>query len=119
MMDDGRLVICSIIEWRLLIFNSDVSYVETIQVTGIPCCVTAVNISTVALVVLHPVVNEYIDLYDINNKHKLKSVTEPGMKFQCDITKMNDKLEVGSSRGLVIVDYQTGEKNQLTLVQLY
>ncbi|XP_052083024.1 uncharacterized protein LOC127720478 isoform X2 [Mytilus californianus] len=104
LMDDGRLVMCLTDQCRLLICNIDGSQVGTI-----PCCVTAINNSTLAVTVYYPVGNHGIEIYDVNNKHKLKYIPVPRMVYIFDITMINDKLVVGADSGLVVVDYQKGE----------
>ncbi|CAG2254953.1 unnamed protein product [Mytilus edulis] len=112
MMDDGRLVLCLFDKHRLLICNTDGSQVDSIPVEGRPCYVTAVNNSTVAVTVDKPLKCHCIEMYDINNKHKLKSISVPGMNSDCGITMINNKLVVGGDDRLLIVDHQTGETIQ-------
>ncbi|VDI30337.1 Hypothetical predicted protein [Mytilus galloprovincialis] len=108
MMDDGRLVICLPNQSRLLICNTDGSQVDSLSVKGRPVCVTAVNNSTVAVTLFGRVC---IEMYDINDKLKLKSISIPEMCFfGSGITTIKDKLVVcGSSKCLHIIDHQTGE----------
>ncbi|CAC5362457.1 unnamed protein product [Mytilus coruscus] len=106
MMDDGRLVICLPDQWRLLICNTDGSQVDSIDVQGIPWDVTAVNNSTVTVTLYD---SDCIEMYDINNKLKLKSISPPGMSRYGDITTINNKLVVGGKDRLLIIDHQTGE----------
>ncbi|XP_071126240.1 uncharacterized protein [Mytilus edulis] len=75
MMDDGRLVLCLFHESRLLICNPDGSQIDSLPVEGCPCCVIAVNNSTVAVTVDKSLKCYCIEMYDINNKHKLKLST--------------------------------------------
>ncbi|XP_071127760.1 uncharacterized protein [Mytilus edulis] len=105
MMDDGRLVMCSLYQSRLLICNTDGSQVDSIPVLSQPWCVTAVNNSTVAVTLC----SKYIEIYDIHNKLKLKSISVPGMKYYSDITTINNKLVVGGDKRLHIIDHQTGK----------
>ncbi|CAC5381876.1 unnamed protein product [Mytilus coruscus] len=107
MMDDGRLVICLPYQCRLLICNTDGSQVDSIDVQVRPLDVTAVNNSTVAVTLLF---SKCIEMYDINNKQKLKSISVPRMRW-CfsDITTINNKLVVGVDYKLQIIDHQTGE----------
>ncbi|CAG2240310.1 unnamed protein product [Mytilus edulis] len=50
-----------------------------------------------------------IEMYDINNKLKLKSISVPGMRWWgSGITTINNKLVVGGDK-LLIIDHQTGE----------
>ncbi|XP_071124988.1 uncharacterized protein [Mytilus edulis] len=107
MMDDGRLVICLPLRNRLLICNKDGSQVDSIDVQGIPYRVTAVNNSTVAVTLEW---SWCIEMYDINNKLKLKSISSPVMLWGLrGITTINNKLVVSGENCLLIIDYQTGE----------
>ncbi|XP_052077071.1 uncharacterized protein LOC127715081 [Mytilus californianus] len=113
MMDDGRLVSCIPYKNSILICNTDGSHTYSISVQGgEPVYVTIVNNSTVAALVVKLFSFEIIEVYDINNKQKLKSISVPGMMFFYGITMINNKLVVGSSNRLLIVDYQTGETVQ-------
>ncbi|CAC5421625.1 unnamed protein product [Mytilus coruscus] len=112
-MDNGRLVICLLDNDSLLICNTDGSQEASITVEGRPCFVTAVNNSTVAVTVYMLFNNQCIDLYDINQKHKLKSISVPGIKPYCGITMINNKFVVGGLGRLLIVDHQTGETVQI------
>ncbi|XP_052089738.1 uncharacterized protein LOC127726384 isoform X6 [Mytilus californianus] len=107
MMDDGRLVMCLPLEHRLLICNTDGSQVDSVDVQGIPYSVTAVNNSTVAVTLLG---SECIEMYDINNKLKLKSISV--LCWWRDITTINNKLVVGGYNRLLIIDHQTGKMVQ-------
>ncbi|XP_076070277.1 uncharacterized protein LOC143041974 [Mytilus galloprovincialis] len=109
MMDDGRLVLCLLYKYSLLICNTDGSQVDSIPVEGEPRYVTAVNNSTVAVTVDYPFKCPCIEMYNINNKHKLKSISVPRINSYCGITMMNNKLVVGGDGRLQIVDHQTGE----------
>ncbi|XP_052103244.1 uncharacterized protein LOC127736701 [Mytilus californianus] len=106
MMDDGRIVICLHNQSRLLICNTDGSQADSIPVQSFPLCVTAVNNSTVAVVLYSSIC---IEMYDINNKLKLKSISLPGMCWVSCITTINNKLVVGGYDRLQIIDHQTGE----------
>ncbi|XP_076117187.1 uncharacterized protein LOC143084972 isoform X3 [Mytilus galloprovincialis] len=106
MMDDGRLVMCLPRQWRLLICNTDGSQVDSIYVQSGPLSVTAVNNSTVAVTLLGSMC---IEMYDIHNKLKLKSISVPGMRWGRGITTINNKLVVGGNKRLHIIDHQTGE----------
>ncbi|OPL20350.1 hypothetical protein AM593_10733, partial [Mytilus galloprovincialis] len=107
MMDDGRLVMCIPSQRRLLISNTDGSQVDSIPVQGYPYSVTAVSNSTVALTLLE---SRCIEMYDINNKLKLKSISQPGGLWRYSgITTINNKLVVRGENCLLIIDYQTGE----------
>ncbi|XP_076117217.1 uncharacterized protein LOC143084986 [Mytilus galloprovincialis] len=105
-MDDGRLVMCLPLQNRLLICNTDESQVDSIDVQGRPVFVTAVNNSTVAVTMYE---RECIEMYDIHNKLKLKSISPPGMWRWSVITTINYKLVVGGENRLLIIDYHTGE----------
>ncbi|XP_076117289.1 uncharacterized protein LOC143085035 isoform X3 [Mytilus galloprovincialis] len=106
MMDDGRLVMCLPLQTRLLICNTHGSQVDSIHVLGNPYYVTAVNNSTVAVTLYD---SKCIEMYDIHNKLKLKSISSPGMWCWSGITTINNKLVVGADNTLLIIDHQTGE----------
>ncbi|XP_071127762.1 uncharacterized protein [Mytilus edulis] len=106
MMDDGRLVICISLQRRLVICNTDGSQLDSIDVQGGPYSVTAVNNSTVAVTVYG---SQCIEMYDIHNKLKLKSISVPDMWSLGGITTINNKLVVGGVNILLITDHQTGE----------
>ncbi|VDI55349.1 Hypothetical predicted protein, partial [Mytilus galloprovincialis] len=106
MMDDGRLVICLPRQSRLLICNTDGSQADSIHVKGTPLFLTAVNNSTVAVTLYYSVC---IEMYDINNKLKLKSISVPGMRYMSDIITINNKLVLCVYNILLIIDHQTGE----------
>ncbi|CAC5362407.1 unnamed protein product [Mytilus coruscus] len=109
MMDDGTLVISLPNKNRLLICNTDGPQVDSIHVQGGPLCVTAVNNSTVA-VTLYDSDSDSIEMYDINNKLKLKSISVPRMRWWWrGITTINNKLVVRGDNRLLIIDHQTGE----------
>ncbi|CAG2199118.1 unnamed protein product [Mytilus edulis] len=118
MMDDGRLVMCLPRQRRLLICNTDGSQVDSIDVQGGPWCVTAVNNSTVAVTLEW---NKCIEMYDINNKLKLKSISVPEMWWWMgNITTINNKLVVcGCDNSLLIIDHQTGEVVQTIQTDCY
>ncbi|VDI40626.1 Hypothetical predicted protein [Mytilus galloprovincialis] len=118
MMDDGRLVICLPEQNRLLICNTDLSQVDSIPVQGMPRYVTAVNNSTVAVTLYH---SKCIEMYDIHNKLKLKSLTVPGRLWWLGIgiTTINNKLAVCSDNKLLIIDHQTGEVVQTIKTDFY
>ncbi|CAC5407350.1 unnamed protein product [Mytilus coruscus] len=109
MMDDGRLVLCSCFQFRLLICNTDGSEIAAIPVDADGSSLTAVNNSTVVVIVNQPLSNPRIELYDINNKHKIKSISLYGFEDTFGMTMINDNLVVGADRELLIIDYQTGE----------
>ncbi|CAC5421132.1 unnamed protein product [Mytilus coruscus] len=115
MMDDGRLVLCFTYKYIILICNTDGSQTESIPVQGKPCCITAVNNSVVAVTVYSVTeedISDRIEMFDINNKHKLKSISVPKMLCACGIAMINNKLVVGGLGTLLIVDHQTGETIQ-------
>ncbi|CAC5368176.1 unnamed protein product [Mytilus coruscus] len=114
MMDDGRLVSCIPYKNSILICNNDGSHTYSISVQGgEPVYVTVVNNSTVAALVVKLFSFEIIiEVYDINNKHKLQSISVPGIMFFCGITTKNKKFVVGSATRLLIIDHQTGETVQ-------
>ncbi|VDI03465.1 Hypothetical predicted protein [Mytilus galloprovincialis] len=103
MMDDGRMVICLPDLHKLLICNTDGSNVDRIHTHEGPWAVTAVNDSTVAVLMLVM----RIELYDINTKHNIKSISVPGMWLGTGITTINNKLVVYAERTLQIIDHQT------------
>ncbi|VDI65560.1 Hypothetical predicted protein [Mytilus galloprovincialis] len=105
MMDDGRLVMCLSNQYRILICNIDGSQVDSINVQGCPWCVTAVNNSTVTVILYY---SECIEMYDIHNKLKLKSISVPRMWWGSGITTINNKLVVRGTDSLLIIDHQTG-----------
>ncbi|VDI39892.1 Hypothetical predicted protein [Mytilus galloprovincialis] len=106
MSDDGRLVMCLPLERRLLICNTDGSQVDSIDIQGMPWCVTPVNNSTVAVTLW---CSKCIEVYDINNKLKLKSISPPGMWRWSGITTINNKIVVDCDKRLHIIDHQTGK----------
>ncbi|CAG2231823.1 unnamed protein product [Mytilus edulis] len=112
-MDDGRLVMCLYYQSRLLICNTDGSEEAAIPVKGIPCSITAVNNFTVAVTVFQTSINMIIDIYrrieiyDIYNKHILKFLPVPGPCY--GIIMIKNQIVLGVYRGLLIVDYLTGE----------
>ncbi|CAG2197990.1 unnamed protein product [Mytilus edulis] len=115
MMDDGRLVFCRPYENRLMICNTDESETDCISLEGKPWSVTAVNNSIVAVTVKLQF-RCYIEMYDINNKHILKSILIPGIFIANGIAMINNKLVVGGVGELLSVDYQTGETCTITTV---
>ncbi|CAC5381860.1 PHLPP [Mytilus coruscus] len=106
MMNDGRLVKCVPYQCILLICNTDGSQVDIIDVQNGPRCITAVNNSTVAVTLRW---GHCIEMYDTNNKLKLKSIPVPGMLLSSGITTINNKLVVRGYKRLQIIDHQTGE----------
>jgi hypothetical protein len=100
----------------LLIYNIDGSHEDSIPLQCISHGITAIDNSTVA-------VTSYatIDMYDINNKVKLKSIALPGTNslwyrmcqfyfqlFLCNITTINNNIVVGIGNNIVVIDHQTG-----------
>ncbi|XP_063413818.1 uncharacterized protein LOC134696129 [Mytilus trossulus] len=116
LIDDGRLVMCLPLQRRLLICHTDGSQLDSLPVQGNPLCVTAVNNSTVAVTLIG---SECIEMYDINNKLKLKSISLPGMWFLGGITTINNKLVVSGHNRLLIIDHQTGEVVQIIKIDCY
>ncbi|XP_071124762.1 uncharacterized protein [Mytilus edulis] len=107
MMDDGKLVMCLPLQRRLLICNTDGSQVNSIDVQGRPGSVTAVNNYTVAVTLCY---SDQIDMYDIHNTLKLKSIAVPGwLWWYSGITTIKNKLVVCGDNRLQIIDHQTGE----------
>lgn len=113
-MDDGTLMFCLPFEYRILICNTDGSQTDNIYVEGEPWCVTAVNNSTVAVLVntLYIYIIPCIEIYDITNKHKLNCILIPGLEIHGGISMMNNKLVVSCGCRLLIVDHKTGETEQ-------
>ncbi|XP_076070335.1 uncharacterized protein LOC143042014 [Mytilus galloprovincialis] len=116
MMDDGRLVFCQPCENRLMICNTDGSQIDSISVQGTPWYVTAVNNSIVAVTVKLQY-GCFIEMYDINNKHILKSIVIPGIFIANGIAMINNKLVVGGEGELLSVDYQTGKICTITTIK--
>ncbi|CAC5362387.1 unnamed protein product [Mytilus coruscus] len=106
MMDDGRLVMCLPLQSRLLICDTDGSQVDSIHVQDRLWRVTAVNNSTVAVTLYD---SDCIEMYDINNKLKLKSISVPEKLWWGGITTINNKLVVRGDKRLQIIDHQTRE----------
>ncbi|CAC5362410.1 unnamed protein product [Mytilus coruscus] len=109
MMDDGRLVMGLPYQDRLLICKTDESQVDIIYVLGSPWCVTAVSNSTVAVTLWR---RDCIEMFDINNKLKVNSISVPGMRC-FGITSINNKLVVGGECRILVIDHQTGEVVQI------
>ncbi|CAC5395283.1 unnamed protein product [Mytilus coruscus] len=105
MMDDGRLVICLCTMHRLLICNTDGLQVAIIPVKRRPCHLTPVNNTMVAVLLNKSFVSRRIEIYDINNKHKLQSIPINREGAFWD----NTVIVVSTSSSLVIDDYQTEE----------
>ena len=115
MMDHGRIVFSIFYgpdivgDSMLLIYNIDGSHEDSIPLQNLATGITAIDNSTVA-VTLH----KTIDMYDINNKVKLKSIVLPGINFLlnlcrlCNITTINN-IVVGIDNGIVIIDHHTDE----------
>ncbi|XP_076070337.1 uncharacterized protein LOC143042016 [Mytilus galloprovincialis] len=116
MMDDGRLVFCQPNENRLMICNTDESQTDCISLEGTPWSLTVVNNSIVAVTVRLQF-RCYIEMYDINNKHILKSILTPGICIAAGLAMINNKLVVGGEGELMSVDYQTGETCTITTIQ--
>jgi len=118
MMDDGRIVFsissfCSIdIDFNgnhmLLTYNINGSHEDSIPLQNDPFGITVIDNSTVAVASINT-----IDMYDINNKVKLKSIVLSGINFDLhqlgwsDITTINNNLVVGARNGIMIIDHQT------------
>ncbi|CAG2216472.1 unnamed protein product [Mytilus edulis] len=105
MMDDGRLVMCLPLQKRLLIYNTYGSQVDSLHVRGGPSKVIAVNNSTVAVTLYG---SKCIEIYDMNNKLKLKLIAVPEIMWN-GITTINNKLVVNGHKSLLMIDYHTGE----------
>ncbi|CAG2224516.1 unnamed protein product [Mytilus edulis] len=100
--DDGHIAYnrwgCNSVE----IHNTDGSRVGLIQLNGMPFDITVVNNSTVAVTLP---MHYSIDILDINNKQKVKSIQLS--TTCCGITTINNKLVVGCPGRLMIIDPQT------------
>ncbi|CAC5368252.1 unnamed protein product [Mytilus coruscus] len=95
--------------------NQDGSQIDSINLQGNPCCVTPVNITTVAVTLGY--VNS-IDMYDINNKLKLKSISVHEMCYK-GITTLTNKLVVCGANRLLFKDHHTGELVRTTQTDCY
>jgi hypothetical protein len=116
MMDDGRIVFSTFYkidifcDFMLLIYNIDGSHEDSIPLESISCGITAIDNSTVAVTSY-----DTIDMYDINNKVKLKSIVLHNINFllhfcqMSNITTINNNLVVGVLNSILIIDRQTGE----------
>ncbi|CAG2216469.1 unnamed protein product [Mytilus edulis] len=107
MMDDGRLVVCLPLQSRLLMCNTNGLQVDTIDMQGRPAWVAVVNNCTVAVTLSKG--SKCIEMYDINTKRKMKSISVPGMWLWSNITSRNNKLVVGGEDRLLIIDHHTEE----------
>ncbi|CAC5381377.1 unnamed protein product [Mytilus coruscus] len=92
-------------------YASDIVMMDDGRLGG-PCYVTSVNNFTVAITLMN---SECIDIYDINSKLKLQSISVPGMWRWRDITTIENKLVVCGAYSLMIADYQ-GEDGLKTIV---
>ena len=121
MMDDGRIVFggisfyaCSFSlkedYYMLLIYNINGSYEDCIPLQNESHGMTAIDNSTVAVTS-----NNTINMYDINNKVKIKSIVLSGINFGLyqlgwgNITTTNNNLAVSVGNGIMIIDHQTLE----------
>jgi hypothetical protein len=122
MMDDGRIVFgissynytCNLsLEedyCMLSIYNINGSYEDCIPLQNESHSMTAIDNSTVAVTSYNT-----IDMYDINNKVKIKSIVLPGIIFDLhqsgwgNITTTNNNLAVSVHNGIMIIDHQTME----------
>lgn len=107
MLDDGKAVMCVPDQFRLLICDTEGSQVDSIHVQGIPWSATAVNSHAVAVTLFD---SDYmVEIYDINEKNRLKSFRIPE-KNQCSyITTIDTKLVISGDNALLIMDAQTGQ----------
>lgn len=107
-MHNGSLVMCLPRQDRLLICKIDGSQVDSIDVDE-PWYVTVINSSTVAVIEYH---TYCIEIYDINSKRKINSIS-PNRKQMCSgITTLNNKLVVSDDYRLLVIDHQTRETEQ-------
>lgn len=94
----------------LSIFNINGSYEDCIPLQNESHSMTAIDNSTVAVTSYN-----IIDMYDINNKVKIKSIVLSGIIFDLhqwgwgDITTTNNNLAVSVCKGIMIIDHQTLE----------
>ncbi|CAC5364861.1 unnamed protein product [Mytilus coruscus] len=119
MTDAGQVAYTHWDNCSVEIYNIDGSHVSTIQLLREPADITVVNNSTVAVTL--PLCNS-IDIWDINNQQKVKSIQLSTVCFA--ITTINKKLVVGCCGRLLIIDPQTekvekiidtGDCNPITL----
>lgn len=116
-MDDGRLVFCLPVRDRILICNKDGSQTDSIPIQGKPLSLTTVDTSTVAVTVQTLFESGRIEVFDINNKQQLQSISVYEMYSDCGITMMNNKLVVGGYNKLLIVDHQTRSRNAIRKIK--
>ena len=119
MMDDGRIVfgiynnthslsLEKNYPYVLSIYNINGSYEDCIPLQNDSLGMTAIDNSTVAVTSYNT-----IDMYDINNKVKIKSIILSGINFDMhqlewgDITTTNNNLVVSVGNGIMIIDHQT------------
>lgn len=110
MLDNGKLVMCLPDQHTLMICDTYCSQVDNIYVEGRPWSVTYITNSTVAFTQLG---RDNIELYDICNKFKLKTIQVPGMWLESGITTIHEKIVVCGNYRLVILDYNTGVIEQI------
>ncbi|XP_063432408.1 uncharacterized protein LOC134714780 [Mytilus trossulus] len=102
--NDGHVAYIQLDNCSIKIYNTEGSHVCTIPLQGKPWDITVVNNSTVAVTISF---SESIDIWDINNQQKVKSIQ---LSFGCyGITTINNKLVVGCRRRMMIIDPQTEE----------
>ncbi|VDI41253.1 Hypothetical predicted protein [Mytilus galloprovincialis] len=86
-IDDGYVVNIQMEYSAMTIYNTDYSYVSTIQLQGRPWDITVVNNSTVAVTLFHCSI---IDIWDIHNKQRVKSIQ---LSTECvGITTINNNV---------------------------
>ena len=116
MMDDGRIVFSTFYSLdrdcdpMLSIYNIDGSHEDSIPLEYVAWGITAIDNSTVAVTLYNTI--HCVEMYDINNKVKLKSIVLHNINFRlllCKITTINNNIVVGIHNSIVIIDHQTGE----------
>ena len=94
----------------LLIYNIDGSHEDSIPLECVSLGITVIDNSTVAVTLYNTI--HCVDMYDINNKVKLKSIALHDIYSQIFlfyITTINNNIVVGIHNSIVIIDHQTGE----------
>lgn len=109
-MNDGRLVLISFMEKKLVVFDSKFDHIITTHLKGKPWHVVAIDHKQVA-VTLHKdansEVNNSIHIYDIDNKNEIISIVLTEGPCYC-IAKLNERLLVTVDEfGLVFVNTET------------
>ncbi|CAG2248984.1 unnamed protein product [Mytilus edulis] len=109
--NDGHVAFIQKPNCSILIYKTDGSHVGTIQQQSQPLDITVVDNSTVAVALPHC---SRIDIWDINNKQKVKSIQ---LSTKCyGITTINNKLAVGCKGRLLIIDPKTEMVERLSIL---